>query len=136
MSDTLTCKESFENIDEQLESIYQNGQISDWQLQSLLTCRDEGKVDFLLVDIREIYEYSELSIKGNDLLYPTSTLHLHIEKLEKVKDKFIILYCRRGNRTLQVLQALNRMEFKKVAHLSEGIITYTGEMLKNAELPN
>jgi rhodanese-related sulfurtransferase len=136
VNNSLTCKECFEHIDKDLQEIYQSGQISSWQLQSLLTCRNEGKVNFWLIDIREIYEYSELSIEGVNLLYPTSSIHEHLDELEKIKNEFIILYCRSGNRTEQILQALTRMGFTKITHLSDGIITYKGAKLKNAKLPN
>ena len=136
MSDILTCKDTFDDIEKQLKELYTHGQISSWQLQSLLTCRAERKVKFSLIDVREIYEYSELSIEGTNFLYPTSTIHLNLDKLEKIKNEFIILYCRTGNRTRQVLQVLRRMGFSKISHLSEGIVTYNGAKLKNAKLPN
>jgi rhodanese-related sulfurtransferase len=136
MSETLTCKDSFDDKDEQIEKICQGGQVSDWQLKSLLTCRAEKMIDFLLVDIREMFEYFDKSIEGTDLLLPTSSIHLHMDKLEENKDKLIVLYCRTGSRTGQMLHILKRMGFLKIAHLSEGIVTYSGSTLKNAPLPN
>lgn len=136
MAEPLACKDYFDNIDEQIEHICENGQVSDWQLKSLLTCRSEQKINFLLIDIREMYEYSDKSIEGTDMLLPTSTIHLHIDNLEEKKDNFIILYCRTGSRTGQMLQILRRMGFNKMAHLSEGIVAYSGATLKNAPIPN
>lgn len=111
-------------------------EISDSQLKTLLTCRNNGEVDFKLVDIRELFEYTNLSIKNTDILFPTSSMHIHMDELEKIKESFIILYCRTGNRTGQMLQILYRMGFKKVAHLSDGIVQFSGETLKNAPIPN
>ena len=125
MNESFTCRD-FE---------CKNGQISDFELKSLLTCRTNGEIKFELVDIREMFEYSDLSIKGTDLLLPTSTIHLHMDKLEEMKDSFIILYCRTGNRTRQMLNILTRMGFKKIAHLNKGIVQYSGEKLKNALIP-
>lgn len=111
-------------------------EISDKQLQKLLTCKEKRQLDFLLVDIREMFEYTNLSIKGTDLLIPTSIIHTKLSLLEENKDKFIILYCRTGNRTSFTMFALKRMGFSKIAHLSDGIVSYTGETKKNAPLPN
>jgi rhodanese-related sulfurtransferase len=111
-------------------------QLSDTELKELLTCKENGEVDFKLIDIREMFEYSDLSIKGTDMLFPTSTMHMHMDELEKIKDSFIILYCRTGSRTGQMLNILKRMGFTKIAHLSDGIVQFSGEKLKNAPLPN
>jgi predicted sulfurtransferase len=59
-----------------------------------------------------------------------------MNKLENIKDKFIVLYCRTGSRTGQMLYILKRMGFQKIAHLSDGIVQYSGAKLKNAPLPN
>lgn len=136
MSKALTCSESFDSVKEQLECIWANGQISDWQLQSLLTCRAEKKVDFVLVDIRELFEYANSSIIGTDLLLPTSKIHMLVDELTKHKAAFLILYCAHGNRSAQVLQILAQMGFTKIAHLSEGIATFSGATHSNAPLPN
>lgn len=111
-------------------------ELTDSQLKELLTCRDNGEVKFQLIDIREMFEYSDLSIKGTDILFPTSIMHNHMDDIEKIKDSFIILYCRTGSRTGQMLNILKRMGFDKIAHLSDGIVQFSGEKLRNAPLPN
>jgi rhodanese-related sulfurtransferase len=121
---------------EMYDTCIKTHEISDEQLQHLLTCKEDGQLDFLLVDIREMFEYTNLSIKGTDLLIPTSIIHEKLSLLEREKDKFIVLYCRTGNRTSFTMFALKRMGFTKIAHLSDGIVSYTGETKKNAPLPN
>jgi rhodanese-related sulfurtransferase len=111
-------------------------EISDKELKNLLTCKENGEIDFTLIDIREMFEYSDLSINGTDLLLPTSTIHTKMNILEDIKDNFIILYCRTGNRTGHMLNILQRMGFKKIAHLSDGIVQFSGDTSKNAPLPN
>ncbi len=115
--------------------VFSSGQASDEDLQKLLKYKEEGEFDFKLIDIREIYEYNDRSIDETDLLYPTTLLHKYIEDLEKLKDEHILLYCRTGNRTGQVLTILKRMGFDKIAHLTQGIVTYSGKTSKNAKLP-
>ncbi|WP_024954624.1 rhodanese-like domain-containing protein [Sulfurospirillum arcachonense] len=132
MDKSFTCKEFLE---QNIKRIAKTGQTSDAELKSLLTCRANGEFDFILIDIREMFEYSDASIKGCDMLLPTSSIHMNMDKLDNIKDKFIVLYCRTGNRTDQMLFILRRMGFKKISHLTEGIVQYSGEKLKNAPIP-
>ncbi len=121
---------------ERFDSLVKSGEIKDEELQELLSLKEKNRVDFKLIDIREAIEYSNESIVGTDLLYPTSKLHLHVKDFEDLKNEYIILYCRTGNRTGQVLKILKRMGFEKVAHLTEGIVEYSGKKVKNAPIPN
>lgn len=119
-----------------LQSIAKNHEISSDELQFLLSRREKGLVDFLLIDIREMYEYSAVSIKGTDLLLPTSMIHQHLDELAKQKDRLMIFYCRSANRTFQLISILKRMGYSRIAHLDGGIVEYLGEKVKNAPLPN
>ncbi len=121
---------------EELNMMLKDKQMSSDALQELLKAREAGEVDFKLVDIREVYEYTSQSIDGTDLLIPTSMIQAHLPKLEALIDEPVVLYCRTGNRTGQVMMALERMGFANIAHLSRGIISYTGATSHNAELPN
>ena len=123
------------NLQEIMDRIFSTGQVESDDLEKLLNYRKEAKIDFKLIDIREIYEYSDNSIDGTDLLYPTTMFHKYIDELNAIKDDNIILYCRTGNRTGQILEILKRMGFKNIAHLTFGIISYSGKTSKNAKLP-
>ena len=118
------------------KAILDKPHISGGELEYLLKIREEGLVSFSLVDIRELYEYSDLSIKGTDLLLPTSRMHLHMETIEKLRELPFVLYCRTGNRTGHMLHILGRMGFEQAAHLGDGIVAYHGETLRNAPAPN
>jgi len=121
---------------EELEQMLASKQMSSDALKALLEARKKGEIDFKLVDIREVFEYTSSAIDGTDMLLPTSMIQQHLDKLEAIKDKPVVLYCRTGNRTGQVMMALERMGYEKVVHLSRGIIAYDGETTHNAELPN
>jgi len=123
------------NLQEIRERVFSSGQMRSDDLEKLLNYRQEGKIDFKLIDIREIYEYSDQSIDGTDLLYPTTMFHKYIDDLNVIKDENIILYCRTGNRTGQVLGILKTMGFVNIAHLTLGIMSYHGKTSKNAKLP-
>ena len=122
-------------LEEVKQRVFSSSEASDEELQILLKHREKGEFDFKLIDIREVYEYISNSIDDTDLLYATTLFHKYIDELEKIKDEYIVLYCRTGNRTAQVLSILKRMGFSKIAHLSRGIDQYSGKMSKNAKLP-
>lgn len=118
-----------------VQNITQSSDITSHELELLLDGRSKNKIQFTLIDIREIFEYSSLSIKGTDLLLPTSSIHTSMEQLNAFKGHFLIFYCRTGNRTFQMLNILKRMGFTNIAHLTRGIVDFGGEKLKNAPLP-
>lgn len=121
---------------EEFEKMLKNEQLSSGELESLLKAREKDEIDFVLIDIREVYEFNELSIKGTDLLIPTSIINREIGTFERLKDRFVILYCRTASRTGQVMYALKRMGYENIAHLSSGIMGYKGETLQNAPIPS
>jgi rhodanese-related sulfurtransferase len=137
---TMLVDVGFNDKDEEkmlslVKTVQQSCELSSDELVFLLECRAKQKVDFTLIDIREIFEYTDMSIKGTDLLLPTSTIHTNMDQLTKRKGSFLIFYCRTANRTAQMLFILRRMGFAHIAHLSRGIVDFRGEKLKNAPLP-
>ena len=121
---------------EELQNILASKNMSSSELVTLLEAREKGEIGFNLVDIREVFEYDSSSIDDTDLLIPTSVIQQHIDKLEAIKDEPIVLYCRTGNRTGQIMHALDSMGFPKVVHLAQGIIAYGGKTSHGAKVPN
>ena len=121
---------------EELEKMLENPEISSEVLQLLLEERKKGNIDFVLMDIRETFEFDQSSIVGCDMLIPTSVIGNHVDKFEELKDKRVILYCRTGSRTWQVMNALRNMGYDNISHLSNGILSYFGEKVSNAPYPN
>ena len=121
---------------EELEKMLQNQELSSAELQALLKAREEGKIDFVLMDVREVFEFTDRSIKGADILLPTSQMNAKFDVLEALKEKPLVRYCRTGSRTGQVMYALRNMGFDKVVHLSQGIMGYFGETEQNAPIPS
>lgn len=117
--------------------VFSSANASSADLEALLAMRANHEINFWLIDIREEMEYLDKSIVGTDYLFPTTLLHIHIKTLEKLKEDPIILYCRTGNRTGQVLGILKfQMGFTKIAHLTDGIVAYRGGKSSNAKIPN
>lgn len=118
-----------------VQTVTRSCEVSGEELHVMLNLRAQKKLNFVLIDIREMYEYSESSIKGTDLLMPTSTIHQQMDALKKLANKLLVFYCHVGGRTTQMIFILRRMGFSNIAQLSGGIDAFHGEKLKNAPLP-
>lgn len=86
-----------------VKTVTRSCEVSGEELHVMLNLRAQKRLDFLLIDIREMYEYSQSSIKGTDMLLPTSTIHQHMEELKKLSGKLLIFYCHIGGRTSQMI---------------------------------
>ena len=105
--------------------------ISSDELVGLLEAREKGNINFLLVDVRESYEYNSSRIKGVDKLMPTTIFFNEIKDYSEYKDTFIVLYCRTGSRTEQIKYMMsNNFGFSKVSHLEHGILSFYGNIEK------
>ena len=102
--------------------------VSSRELEILLNQREEGTVDFLVVDVREMMEYDAGHIVGVDILKPTSLFQSWSrEFLEKNKEKTVIFTCRSGYRSEQVQNVFKQNGMENVINHVGGIITYSGE---------
>lgn len=101
--------------------------VNSGQLEALLEARKGGACDFLLVDVREPYEYQEAHIPGVDLLRPTSRFQEWAgELIELSRQKPVILTCRTANRTGQVQQILMQHGAGKLIDHRGGIMSWHG----------
>jgi len=102
--------------------------VNSLELTSLLNAREKGDVDFLLIDVREQYEYDAGHIKGVDALKPTSTFQTWAEELfGESQDKTVIFTCRTGSRSAQVQNVFVNNGHQKAINHYGGIVTYSGE---------
>ena len=109
-----------------MQSLLDKANIYSEELETLL---EEGKVDFLLVDVREDMEYRMGHIKGVDMLLPTSTFGDWAEKFaQENKDKIVIFTCRTGSRSGQVQHIFKSNGIGSVINHEGGIVSYRGEI--------
>ena len=112
-----------------MQELLAKDNIQSEELEELLKARKEGKIDFLLVDVREQMEYDAGHVKGVDLLKPTSTFQQWAEQLfNEAKDKNIIFTCRTGARSGQVQNVFKSNGHEKVINHLGGIMSYGGEI--------
>ena len=98
------------------------------ELIELLAAREAGKTDFLLIDVREPFEYEMQHIKGVDILRPTTNFQSWARELADMQDKPLIITCRTANRSYQVQQVLKRMGHPQVIDHAGGIVQYHGDV--------
>ena len=96
-------------------------------LEKWLEERAAGARDFVLVDVREPYEYEMEHIVGVDLLLPSSQYAEWVQALrERYGDQTVVLTCRTANRTGQLQPYLQQMGCIDVVNHLGGILSYTG----------
>ena len=114
-----------------MQALLTQQDINSEELVSLLSAREEGKVDFILVDVREDMEYNMGHIKGVDMLKPTSTFQEWGEMLfNETQEKKVIFTCRTGSRSGQVASMFAQNGHKGAVNHFGGIMSYRGETEK------
>lgn len=114
-----------------MQELLEKNHVSSAELETLLKAREEGKVDFLLVDVREEMEYNMGHIKGVDLLKPTSMFQQWAQELfDLYKDKTIIFTCRTDSRSGQVQHVFAQNGHSRTLNHIGGIVSYRGEIEK------
>ena len=111
------------------QELLQKKEINGKELEYLLLERKNDRVEFLLIDVREQYEYNEKRIAGVDCLVPLSDFFNKISEIEDSKSKHIIVKCKLGGRSAQAQQHMQSMGFEKVVNLAGGITNYEGEII-------
>lgn len=111
-----------------MNDVLNKSEVTSIELEDLLKERDAGKLDFLLVDVREMFEYDAGHIKGADMHKPTSMFQSWAQEfLNTNKEKTVIFTCRTGNRSGQVQHIFRQNGMENVINHVGGIVTYRGE---------
>ena len=82
----------------------------------------EGKNDYVLLDVREDYERAEFNVGG--IHVPLGQLSMSMDKLTPYRDQEIIVYCRSGKRSAMAQELLRQAGFAKVRNLEGGMLAY------------
>ena len=79
---------------------------------------DETRVDPLLLDVREPWEYQTCHIDGSQSM-PMNTVPANVAQLDK--DKPMVCICHHGMRSMQVVLFLEQQGFSHVINLTGGV---------------
>ncbi|CAA6811471.1 MAG: Rhodanese domain protein [uncultured Campylobacterales bacterium] len=111
------------SVPKELEGILSRPEISSHELRRLLDARNEGKLNFKLVDVRELLEERNGKIPDTDVILPTSMFFKDVDSIKDFKDIPTVVYCHAGSRSAQVCQILkDRFDFKNAINLAGGIM--------------
>lgn len=110
------------------DQILRKKEISGAELEFLLEQRKVKEANFLLVDVREVWEFENKKIIGVDHLIPMSDFFKQVSKIDNYKSTPIITQCKVGGRSAQAQRQLSLMGFKTVINLAGGIADYKGKI--------
>ena len=91
----------------------------------------DTKAEFLLLDVREEWEYEENNIGGLNI--PLNDLPFRISEIARWKTKKIVVHCKSGNRGRTGAKFLVRNGFADVWNLDGGIQAFI-ECYPNVQL--
>lgn len=104
-----------------LRLIYLMKEISVTELKEMM----DSQKDFQLIDVREKSEYEVCDIGGE--LIPVNAIPNNVEKI--AKDKMVVVHCRSGKRSANVIQYLEtNFGFTNLYNLQGGILAWADEI--------
>jgi len=93
-------------------------------VKELKDLMDNG-AEFQLIDVREDYEYETGNINGEHI--PMNDIPANVDKISR--DKQVIVQCRSGKRSANVIQFLEmNHQFENLFNLEGGIIAWATEI--------
>ena len=97
------------------------------QLKEMLDAREAGEREFILIDVREPGEYEIVNIPGavlipkNEFLMGDALEHLP-------QDKQVVLHCKSGVRSAEVLAVVKNAGFKDAIHVGGGVLAWVTQI--------
>ncbi len=101
--------------------------ISVKQLKEMLDARDAGAEDFVLIDVREPNEYDIVAIPGS-VLIPKNDFLLGSALEGLPQDKRIVLHCKVGGRSAEVLAVVKGAGFADAVHVGGGVVAWVNQI--------
>lgn len=104
----------------------QNG-IPQMTVQELKRKLDAGE-DFLLLDVREPYEFQIANLNGQ--LIPVGDLPNRVQELEKARQagQEVVIHCKSGARSQRAAEFLQQQGFNKVSNVAGGILAWANDI--------
>jgi sulfur-carrier protein adenylyltransferase/sulfurtransferase len=101
--------------------------ISVVDLRQMMDERDAGERDFVLIDVREPAEYEIVSIPSA-VLIPKNEFLMGDALGDLPQDKQIVLHCKSGMRSAEVLAVLKGAGFADAVHVGGGIVAWVNQI--------
>ena len=101
--------------------------ISVRELKSMLDARDRGEDDFVLIDVREPGEFEIVAIPGA-ILIPKGYFLDGSALSDLPTDKRIVLNCKVGGRSAEVLAVVKGAGFSDAVHVGGGVLAWVTQI--------
>ena len=89
----------------------------------------QANSDFIILDIRTPGEFDAGHIAGaRNIDFYAQSFAQAFGNLDR--GKTYLIYCRSGNRSGQLMRAVEKLQFKKVFHLQRGLVDWVGQGFK------
>ncbi len=101
--------------------------ISVRQLKDMLDERDRGDRDFVLIDVREPNEWDIVNIPGAELI-PKGRFLNGAALSDLPQDRQIVLHCKVGGRSAEVLAIVKAAGFADAIHVGGGVVAWVNQI--------
>jgi adenylyltransferase/sulfurtransferase len=101
--------------------------ISVKQLKEMLDARESGDRDFVLIDVREPGEYEIVKIPGS-VLIPKGEFLNGTALGDLPQDKQVVLQCKSGARSAEVLAVVKGAGFSDAVHVGGGVLAWVSQI--------
>ena len=90
---------------------------------------NQSNPDFIILDIRTPKEFHAGHIQGaRNIDFYAQSFAKEFRSLDR--QKTYLIYCRSGNRSRQLMGAVEKMNFKQVFHMRSGLVDWVGQGFK------
>jgi rhodanese-related sulfurtransferase len=87
---------------------------------------NQSNPNFIILDIRTPKEFEAGHIEGaRNIDFYAKTFAQEFKSLDR--QQTYLIYCRSGNRSGQLMPAVEKMYFKKVYHMRSGLVDWVGQ---------
>ena len=97
------------------------------ELAAMLDERERGERDFDLIDVREPGEYEIVRIPGARLV-PQGSILSGVALPTLSKDRDIVLHCKAGLRSADMVTELRRVGYTRVTQVEGGVLAWVREI--------
>ncbi|NBX70889.1 MAG: adenylyltransferase/sulfurtransferase MoeZ [Actinobacteria bacterium] len=97
------------------------------QLSQMLDERERGERDFILIDVREPNEFEIVSIPGS-VLIPKNEFLMGNALADLPQDKQVVLHCKVGGRSAEVLAVVKGAGFADAIHVGGGVLAWVNQI--------
>ena len=100
----------------------------DWEVtpREVKEMLDRGE-DFYFIDCRLPNEHQITHIEGTELI-PLQQMNQHADRLQKNRDRKVVVHCKSGGRSLQVAQILRQQGIKNAKSMAGGILLWNKDI--------